>query len=42
MHFRDKIVIFRPKVLQNKFEPNTVVYSKGDSLSDVTDFVKQN
>ncbi|XP_011494031.1 PREDICTED: protein disulfide-isomerase A3 [Ceratosolen solmsi marchali] len=38
----NKIVIHRPKLLHNKFEPNEVVYSGADSINDISEFVKQN
>ncbi|XP_001599732.2 protein disulfide-isomerase A3 [Nasonia vitripennis] len=38
----NNIVIFRPKVLQNKFEPSKQVYEGGDSISEVSAFIKQN
>lgn len=39
---RDGIVLFRPKILQNKFEENTVSFDGGDSVGDVTAFIQNN
>lgn len=39
---KNTIVLYRPKVLQNKFEPNTVKHEDGDSVSDVQEFINKN
>ncbi|KYN06137.1 PREDICTED: protein disulfide-isomerase A3 [Cyphomyrmex costatus] len=39
---KNAIVLYRPKILQNKFEDNSIVYKGSDSISDVNDFVTKN
>ncbi|XP_066591998.1 protein disulfide-isomerase A3 [Prorops nasuta] len=39
---KDTIVLYRPKILQNKFEPNTVTFKDGDSITDIHDFITKN
>ncbi|XP_015127878.1 protein disulfide-isomerase A3 [Diachasma alloeum] len=36
------IVLHRPSVLENKFEPSTVTYEGEDSVNDITDFIEKN
>ncbi|XP_011302665.1 protein disulfide-isomerase A3 [Fopius arisanus] len=38
----DHIVLYRPKALQNKFEPNTVKFEGKDSIADINDFIAKN
>lgn len=40
--YKDNVVIYRPKLLQNKFEPNTLVYTGDDTATELGEFVKQN
>lgn len=40
--FSDKIVLFRPKHLHNKFEPNSVVYDGSVSKEALNTFVEKN
>ncbi|XP_012062004.1 PREDICTED: protein disulfide-isomerase A3 [Atta cephalotes] len=39
---KNAIVLYRPKILQNKFEDNNIVYKGSDSISDVNEFVTKN
>lgn len=39
---KNTIVLYRPKILQNKFEPNTVKLESGNSISDVQEFITKN
>lgn len=39
---KNDIVLYRPKILQNKFEPNTVKYEGDESVSDVNEFINKN
>lgn len=39
---KNTIVLYRPKILQNKFEPNSVKHEGGDSISDVHEFITKN
>ena len=39
---KNTIVLYRPKVLQNKFEPNTAKLEDGDSITDVQEFITKN
>lgn len=38
---KNTIVIYRPKVLQNKFEPSKVVYEGSETINDISNFIKQ-
>ncbi|XP_058790201.1 protein disulfide-isomerase A3-like [Phymastichus coffea] len=38
--YKNNIVLYRPNILQNKFETSKVVYEGGDSVSEVHSFVK--
>ncbi|XP_031839157.1 disulfide-isomerase A3 [Nomia melanderi] len=38
---KNTIVLYRPKVLQNKFEPNTVKYEGDNSIADVQEFINK-
>jgi len=40
--FNDAIVLFRPKVLHNKFEPNNVLYEGTEDLKVFESFIKSN
>lgn len=40
--FRNNIVLYRPKKLHNKFEPASLKYEGGDSISDINDFILKN
>nr|XP_034172129.1 protein disulfide-isomerase A3 [Osmia lignaria] len=40
--YKNTIVLYRPKVLQNKFEASTVKYEGGDSMSDIQEFINTN
>ncbi|XP_012277222.1 protein disulfide-isomerase A3 [Orussus abietinus] len=40
--FKDNIVLYRPKILQNKFEPSKVVFEGGNTISDVHEFIVKN
>ncbi|CAK9799830.1 Protein disulfide-isomerase A3 [Anthophora plagiata] len=37
---KNTIVLYRPKLLQNKFEPNTVTYD--ESMGDIQEFINKN
>lgn len=39
---KNTIVLYRPKVLHNKFEEKSVKHEGGDSISDVQDFITSN
>ena len=39
---KNTIVLYRPKVLQNKFEPNTAKLEDGDTIIDVQEFITKN
>ncbi|XP_020288215.1 protein disulfide-isomerase A3 [Pseudomyrmex gracilis] len=39
---KNAIVLYRPKILHNKFEDNSVVYKGSDSISDVNEFISKN
>lgn len=39
---KNDIVLYRPKLLHNKFEANSVKYEGSDSVSNVYDFITQN
>ncbi|KAH0537739.1 protein disulfide-isomerase A3 [Cotesia glomerata] len=39
---KNHIKLYRPKVLQNKFEESVVEHTGGDSIADVNDFVTKN
>lgn len=39
---KDNIVLYRPKILQNKFEDKSVTFKGDDSVADVTAFVQNN
>ncbi|XP_076178600.1 disulfide-isomerase A3 [Ptiloglossa arizonensis] len=39
---KNTIVLYRPKILQNKFEPNLVKYEGGNSVSEVQEFINKN
>lgn len=41
-NFRDGVVLFRPALLKNKFEPESVTYSGAAEVSDLNDFVTKN
>ncbi|XP_043280181.1 protein disulfide-isomerase A3 [Venturia canescens] len=41
-NFKNHIVLYRPKKLQNKFEPDTLTYEGPDKVADVNDFVTKN
>lgn len=38
----DVVVLFRPKHLENKFEPSSVVYEGGVEKNEMETFVKKN
>lgn len=38
----DVVVLFRPKHLDNKFEPSSVVYEGGVEKNEIETFVKKN
>ncbi|XP_076246068.1 disulfide-isomerase A3 [Calliopsis andreniformis] len=40
--YKNTLVLYRPKILQNKFEPNTVKHTGGDSISDIQEFINKN
>lgn len=39
---KNTIILYRPKILHNKFEDKSIIYEGGDSVSDVNDFVTKN
>ncbi|XP_012229248.1 protein disulfide-isomerase A3 [Linepithema humile] len=39
---KNTIVLYRPKVLHNKFEDKSIVYKGGDSVTELNDFVTKN
>ncbi|KAL6427249.1 hypothetical protein ACFW04_008684 [Cataglyphis niger] len=39
---KNNIVLYRPKILHNKFEDKSIIYEGGDSINDVNDFVTKN
>ncbi|XP_034937220.1 protein disulfide-isomerase A3 [Chelonus insularis] len=39
---KNNIVLYRPKLLQNKFEPHMLKYEGGDSVSDINEFITKN
>ena len=39
---KDKIVLYRPKLLQNKFEPDTLTHEGSDTVADVSEFITKN
>lgn len=40
--FRNNIVLYRPKHLSNKFEPDFVVFDKDESLSALDTWITSN
>ncbi|XP_053984991.1 protein disulfide-isomerase A3 [Hylaeus volcanicus] len=40
--YKNTIVLYRPKMLQNKFEPNTVQFEGENSIADVQEFINKN
>jgi len=40
--FRDAIVLFRPKHLHNKFEPNSVKYEGASKKEDIESWINKN
>ena len=40
--FKDNIVLFRPKVMSNKFEPDFVKFEGSVSKIEVKKFIKEN
>lgn len=40
--FKDSIVLFRPKIMSNKFEPAFVKYEGGENKADIKKFIKAN
>lgn len=40
--YKNNIVLYRPKILHNKFEPNSIVHEGGDTVTDVHDFITKN
>jgi protein disulfide isomerase family A protein 3 len=43
LYFRDAIILFRPKHLQNKFEPNSVKYEEGSAKKeDIESWINKN
>ncbi|XP_015599675.1 protein disulfide-isomerase A3 [Cephus cinctus] len=40
--YKNNIVLYRPKILHNKFEASSVVHKGGDSISEVHDFILNN
>ncbi|KAH0947530.1 hypothetical protein HN011_008044 [Eciton burchellii] len=39
---KNTIVIYRPKLLHNKFEDNIIIYKGSDSISDLNEFITKN
>ncbi|XP_029156289.1 protein disulfide-isomerase A3 [Nylanderia fulva] len=39
---KNTIVLYRPKILHNKFEDKSLIYEGAESISDVNDFVTKN
>uniref|UniRef100_A0ABD2WL77 Protein disulfide-isomerase n=1 Tax=Trichogramma kaykai TaxID=54128 RepID=A0ABD2WL77_9HYME len=39
---KNNIVLYRPKVLNNKFEPSKLVYEGAESVGDIQSFIKEN
>lgn len=40
--FRNNVVLFRPKHLSNKFEPDFVVYDSEETLSGLDTWISSN
>ncbi|KAF7992563.1 hypothetical protein HCN44_004907 [Aphidius gifuensis] len=40
--FKNKIVLYRPKILQNKFEESILHYDGESNIADISDFVTKN
>jgi protein disulfide isomerase family A protein 3 len=42
LYFRDAVVLFRPKHLHNKFEPNAVEYEGPGKKEDIESWINKN
>lgn len=40
--YNNHIVLYRPEMLKNKFEPSVLVYEGGNSLDDISNFITDN
>ena len=40
--FKDAIVLFRPKAMSNKFEPDNLKYEGAENKSDIKKFIRSN